>query len=144
MTNTGPTTMPGNLGVSPGIGVPPHFTGFPPGVVGPQARYMTLMRTRQRLRLTTLLPSVLSTRVAMSHTPAFTVTIWLEQTSCLVSTVRMPLPYREHSPSVGQASGYLSQRALSLRQALLMLWVATPVTYGGGWSAPRLSVQTLR
>ena len=35
VTNTGPTTMPGNLGVSPSIGVPPHVTGFPPGVVGP-------------------------------------------------------------------------------------------------------------
>ena len=35
VTNTGPTTMPGNLGISPSIGVPPHYTGFPPGVVGP-------------------------------------------------------------------------------------------------------------
>lgn len=35
VTNTGPTTMPGDLGISPSIGVPPHFTGFPPGVVGP-------------------------------------------------------------------------------------------------------------
>ena len=31
VTNTGPTIMPGNLGVSPGSAV----TGFPPGVVGP-------------------------------------------------------------------------------------------------------------
>ncbi len=35
VTNTGATTMPGNLGVSPSIGVPPHYTGFPPGIVGP-------------------------------------------------------------------------------------------------------------
>src|SRR3972149_9313663 len=35
VTNTGATTMPGNLGISPSIGVPPHYTGFPPGVVGP-------------------------------------------------------------------------------------------------------------
>ena len=35
VTNTGATTMPGDLGVSPSIGVPPHVTGFPPGVVGP-------------------------------------------------------------------------------------------------------------
>ena len=35
VTNTGPTTMPGDLGVSPSIGVPPHVTGFGPGVVGP-------------------------------------------------------------------------------------------------------------
>ena len=35
VTNTGPTTMPGDLGISPSIGVPPHYTGFPPGVVGP-------------------------------------------------------------------------------------------------------------
>ncbi|MDO8507473.1 MAG: ice-binding family protein [bacterium] len=35
VTNTGATTMPGNLGISPSVGVPPHFTGFPPGVVGP-------------------------------------------------------------------------------------------------------------
>ncbi|OGO41894.1 MAG: hypothetical protein A2W36_01855 [Chloroflexi bacterium RBG_16_58_14] len=27
--------MPGDLGISPSIGVPPHYTGFPPGVVGP-------------------------------------------------------------------------------------------------------------
>lgn len=31
VTNTGPTIMPGNLGVSPGSAV----TGFPPGVIGP-------------------------------------------------------------------------------------------------------------
>lgn len=31
VTNTGPTTMPGNLGVKPGSAV----TGFPPGIVGP-------------------------------------------------------------------------------------------------------------
>ena len=35
VTNTGDTTMPGNLGISPSIGVPPHSTGFPPGSVGP-------------------------------------------------------------------------------------------------------------
>ena len=35
VTNNGNTTMPGNLGISPSIGVPPHFTGFPPGSVGP-------------------------------------------------------------------------------------------------------------
>jgi hypothetical protein len=35
VTNTGPTTMPGDLGISPSIGDPPHYTGFPPGVVGP-------------------------------------------------------------------------------------------------------------
>jgi hypothetical protein len=35
VTNTGLTTMPGDLGISPSIGVPPHYTGFPPGVVGP-------------------------------------------------------------------------------------------------------------
>ena len=35
VTNTGNTTMPGDLGISPSIGVPPHYTGFPPGLVGP-------------------------------------------------------------------------------------------------------------
>jgi hypothetical protein len=35
VTNTGPTTVSGDLGISPSIGVPPHYTGFPPGVVGP-------------------------------------------------------------------------------------------------------------
>ncbi len=35
VTNTGATTLSGNLGISPSIGVPPHYTGFPPGVVGP-------------------------------------------------------------------------------------------------------------
>ncbi len=33
VTNSGPTTMTGNLGISAGIGSPPHFTGFPPGLV---------------------------------------------------------------------------------------------------------------
>lgn len=32
VTNTGPTTIQGNLGVSPGIGSP-HVSGFPPGIV---------------------------------------------------------------------------------------------------------------
>jgi hypothetical protein len=35
VSNTGPTIMPGDLGISPSIGAPPHYTGFPPGVVGP-------------------------------------------------------------------------------------------------------------
>ncbi len=35
VTNTGPSAISGNLGISPSIGVPPHFTGFPPGAVGP-------------------------------------------------------------------------------------------------------------
>src|SRR5664279_5445391 len=35
VTNTGPPTISGNLGISPSIGVLPHLTGFPPGVVGP-------------------------------------------------------------------------------------------------------------
>ena len=35
VTNTGPTTVQGDLGVSPGIGQPPHVSGFPPGTVGP-------------------------------------------------------------------------------------------------------------
>ncbi len=35
VSNTGPTTLPGDLGISPSIGAPPHYTGFPPGVVGP-------------------------------------------------------------------------------------------------------------
>ncbi len=33
VSNTGPTTVSGDLGVSPSIGVPPHVTGFPPGEV---------------------------------------------------------------------------------------------------------------
>lgn len=33
VTNTGPTTVSGDLGVSPSVGVPPHVTGFPPGIV---------------------------------------------------------------------------------------------------------------
>lgn len=35
VTNTGPTTVQGDLGVSPSIGQPPHVSGFPPGTVGP-------------------------------------------------------------------------------------------------------------
>jgi len=35
VTNTGPTTTNGDVGVSPSIGVFPHVTGFPPGTVGP-------------------------------------------------------------------------------------------------------------
>jgi hypothetical protein len=33
VTNTGPTTTTGDVGVSPSIGVPPHVKGFPPGIV---------------------------------------------------------------------------------------------------------------
>jgi hypothetical protein len=36
VTNTSTaTTMNFNLGISPSIGVPPHYSNFPPGVVGP-------------------------------------------------------------------------------------------------------------
>ncbi|HUF38647.1 MAG TPA: ice-binding family protein [Anaerolineales bacterium] len=35
VTNTGLTTVSGDLGISPSIGVAPHYTGFPPGIVGP-------------------------------------------------------------------------------------------------------------
>jgi len=33
ITNTGPSVINGNIGVSPTVGVPPHITGFPPGMV---------------------------------------------------------------------------------------------------------------
>ena len=33
VTNIGPTTVTGDLGVSPSIGAPPHVTGFPPGTI---------------------------------------------------------------------------------------------------------------
>jgi len=35
VTNTGPSALNGDLGIAPGAGAPPHFTGFPPGVVTP-------------------------------------------------------------------------------------------------------------
>jgi LPXTG-site transpeptidase (sortase) family protein len=35
VTNTGPSKIEGNVGVSASIGVPPHITGFPPGIIGP-------------------------------------------------------------------------------------------------------------
>jgi hypothetical protein len=35
VTNTGPTTMPGDMGISPGIGPLPHYSGFGAAVVGP-------------------------------------------------------------------------------------------------------------
>ncbi|MEP7103380.1 MAG: ice-binding family protein [Candidatus Dojkabacteria bacterium] len=33
VSNTGATVVTGDVGVSPSIGVPPHITGFPPGIV---------------------------------------------------------------------------------------------------------------
>lgn len=33
VTNSGPTMLSGNVGVSPGIGSVPHVSGFPPGIV---------------------------------------------------------------------------------------------------------------
>lgn len=35
VTNTGTSGITGDVGASPSIGVPPHITGFPPGIVGP-------------------------------------------------------------------------------------------------------------
>ena len=35
VTNTGSSSIGGDVGASPSIGVPPHVTGFPPGIVGP-------------------------------------------------------------------------------------------------------------
>ena len=48
VTNTGPTTVTGNLGVSPGSAV----TGFPPGTVTPPGRYTSAMLLRRKLRVT--------------------------------------------------------------------------------------------
>jgi len=33
ITNTGPSVINGDIGVSPTVGVPPHITGFPPGTL---------------------------------------------------------------------------------------------------------------
>ena len=35
VTNIGPSVVSGDVGVYPSIGVPPHITGFPPGIVNP-------------------------------------------------------------------------------------------------------------
>ena len=47
VTNTGPTVIIGDLGVSPGTAV----TGFPPGIVTPPGTIHAAMRSRFRLRV---------------------------------------------------------------------------------------------
>jgi hypothetical protein len=52
VTNTGPTTITGQLGVAPGIGVPPLVTGFPPGTSGAQ-HVQDAVATQAQVDLTT-------------------------------------------------------------------------------------------
>ena len=139
VTNTGTTTVSGDLGVSPGSSI----TGFPPGIVGGTIHSGDAHAANAQLANTAAFNNLAQT-CDHRYGPG-------DQDLTLLSPLGPGVYCADSSFSLSgtlklSGTGVWVFRAGStlITASTPKLRVATHVTCGGRWAAPRLSVQALR